>query len=182
MFSFLISGTSPFVEKTVNQADVNTVIECSISKAPYSNVSWSLNNVPLSNLYIDRMEECKNLSGPFRYTKSSNSLVVCRMNYTVNQGNYTCYTDHGTASSSMTISLTIEGMQLFTRLFFTFPFHYIDIIFDFLEEIIEYLFLRKHTMLYFSLYKYHFDFLLERIRNFAKNTHRCIFVAHLCLT
>ena len=124
MFSFLISGTSTFVAKTVNQADVNTVIECRISKAPYSNVSWSLNNVPLSNLYIDRLEECRNLSGPFQFTKPSNSLVVCRMNYTVHQGNYTCYKDHGASSLSMTTSLNIEGMQLFTRLFSSL-FHFI---------------------------------------------------------
>ena len=108
-FYLFISETGMYLKealvKTVNQKDKSTMIWCNIQIQPP--ISWTFNGRLLSKTYVSGRDQCDDLSGPFP-VKDGKSVVVCNLNYTLHQGNYTCYTDLLKGVSSTT-TLTIEG-------------------------------------------------------------------------
>ena len=71
-------------------------------------MNWSFNGLPISGTLIEERGECKNLSGPFKVQMRPATLVVCNLDFTLHQGNYSCSTGvEGGASS--TTALVIEG-------------------------------------------------------------------------
>ena len=101
----------------MNQKYGNVQIVCRTETPSKFKFSWLFDDqrgedYSQQHSVIEETDDCKDKSGPYQLRFRPNTLVVCRMNFTIHQGTYTCIVEDGnkTIKESKSMRLTIQGL------------------------------------------------------------------------
>ena len=122
-----ISGINQNIPRIISLPDVTAVqkkvgqdivrIVCTVASSTPSKVSWTFNGSPVP---YDTDGLCTYYVGPFQIRSVKrlppnhiHMLAACRINYTINQGKYSCHARNQFGSVSKDMTLTIHGKLFF---------------------------------------------------------------------